>query len=187
MLMPILFSPAQASADEYRSLTSTIRSKAEDAQGFFGGDGRKEGEMPHLPLHIQLRGLVIELFIELRPRNTSLRISGFRKLFENGQAPPEASVHHVRDSTAPQELPRTETLPFGGSRADLETAAAVRRAGILIGRRPLSLAVIRLHQNCDPRSTAYGMLVLSEMLCEAARYPALADAMSRLWVTGGRL
>ncbi|WP_234327788.1 ribosome-inactivating family protein [Streptomyces sp. NRRL F-2664] len=183
-----MFSPAQASADDYRSLTSTIRAKAEDAQGFFGGDGRRDGDdMPHLPLHIQLRGLFIELFIELRPRNTSLRLSGFRKLVGNGEAPPEASVHHVRDAAAPQELDRTETLPFGGSRADLETAAAVRRAGILIGRRPLSLAVIRLHQNCDPRSTAYGMLVLSEMLCEAARYPALADAMSRLWVTGGRL
>ncbi|MFJ3979469.1 ribosome-inactivating family protein [Streptomyces sp. NPDC090021] len=187
MLMPILFSPAQATADDYRSLTSTIRAKAEDGQGFFGGAGRKEGEMPYLPLHIRLRGLFVELFIELRPRNTSLRIAGFRNIFENGVAPPEAYVHHVRDSAAPQELDRTEPLPFGGARADLETAAAVRRAGIMLGRRPLSLAVIRLHQNRDPRSTAYGMLVLSEMLCEAARYPALADAMSRLWISGGRL
>ncbi|MER7733912.1 ribosome-inactivating family protein [Streptomyces erythrochromogenes] len=187
MLMPILFSPAQATAHEYRSLTSTIRAKAEDAQGFFGGAGRKEGEMPHLPLHIKLRGLFVELFIELRPRNTSLRIAGFRNLVEDGLARPEASVHHVRDAVAPQGIDRTETLPFGGDRASLETAAAVRRAGIMLGRRHLSLAVIRLHRNDDPRSTAYGMLVLSEMLCEAARYPALADAMSRLWTTGGRL
>ncbi|MFE0581959.1 ribosome-inactivating family protein [Streptomyces sp. NPDC058874] len=187
MLMPILFSPAQASAHEYRSLTSTIRAKAEDGQGFFGGAGRKEGEMPFLPLRLGLRGLFVELFIELRPRNTSLRIAGFRKLVENGQTPPDSYVHHVRDSAVPQGLHRTETLPFGGARADLESAAAVRRAGILIGRRALSLAVIRLHQNCDPQSTAYGMLVLSEMLCEAARYPALADAMSRLWMSGGRL
>ncbi|MFI0202498.1 MULTISPECIES: ribosome-inactivating family protein [unclassified Streptomyces] len=188
MLIPILFSPALASADEYRSLTSTIRSKVADAQGFFGGAGRKEGEMlPYLPLHIQLRGLFIELYIELRPRNTSLRLAGFRNIFENGQAPPEAYVRHVRDSVAPPGIPRTETLPFGGGRADLETAAAVRRAGILLGRRPLTDAVVRLHANRNPRSTAHGMLVLSEMLCEAARYPALADAMSRIWMTGGRL
>lgn len=187
MLIPMLFSPAVASADEYRSLTSTIRSKAQDAQGFFGGATRKEGEMPYLPLHVQLRGLFIELFIELRPRNTSLRIAGFRNIFENGQAPPEAYVRHVRDSAAPPGLRRTEALPFGGGRAELERAAAVRRSGITLGRRPLSDAVIRLHQNRDPRSTAHGMLVLSEMLCEAARYPALADAMSRIWMTGGRL
>lgn len=187
VLMPIFFCPAVASADDYRSLTSTIRSKAEDAQGFFGGAGRKEGEMPFLPLHIQLRGLFVELYIELRPRNTSLRIAGFRNVFENGQAPPEAYVRHVRDAPAPPGVRRTEALPFGGCRADLETAAAVRRAGIQLGRRPLSAAVVRLHQNHSPRSTAHGMLVLSEMLCEAARYPALADAMSRIWMTGGRL
>ncbi|WP_327387453.1 ribosome-inactivating family protein [Streptomyces sp. NBC_01207] len=187
MLIPMLFSPALASADEYRSLTSTIRSKAQDAQGFFGGAARKEGEMPYLPLHVQLRGLFVELYIELRPRNTSLRIAGFRNIFENGQAPPEAYVRHVQDSAAPPGLRRTEALPFGGGRADLERAAAVRRSGILLGRRPLGDAVIRLHQNRDPRSTAHGMLVLSEMLCEAARYPALADAMSRIWMTGGRL
>ncbi|MGW6982007.1 ribosome-inactivating family protein [Streptomyces sp. NPDC054932] len=187
MLIPIQFSPALASADEYRSLTSTIRSKAKDAQGFFGGAGRKEGEMPYLPLHIQLRDLCIELYIELRPRTTSLRIAGFRSILESGKAPPEAYVRHVRDSVAPPGLRRTEVLPFSGGRPDLETAAAIRRAEILLGRGPLSNAVIRLHQNHDPRSTAHGMLVLSEMLCEAARYPALAHAMSRIWMTGGRL
>lgn len=102
MLIPMLFSPALATADEYRSLTSTIRSKAQDAQGFFGGAGRKEGDMPYLSLHVQLRGLFVELYIELRPRNTSLRIAGFRNIFENGQAPPEAYLRHVRDSAAPR-------------------------------------------------------------------------------------
>ncbi|MBT2459149.1 hypothetical protein J7E98_31645 [Streptomyces sp. ISL-86] len=187
MLKPMSFSPAHASVDEYLLLTSTIRSRAEDAQGCFSRAGRGEGGMPYLPLRIQLRGLFIELYIELRLQNAGLRIVGFRNTFENGQAPPEAYVRHVRDSIAPPGIRRTQALPFGGGRSDLETAAAVRRSGIFLGRRPLGNAVIWLHRNLDPKCTAHGMLVLSEMLCEAARFPALADAMSRIWMTGGRL
>ncbi|THA34000.1 hypothetical protein E6W17_30415 [Streptomyces sp. A1547] len=187
MLTPVVFSPAHASADEYRLLTSTIRSRAEDAQGFFGGASRRPGEMAYLPLRIQLRGLSIELYIELRLHDTGMRIVGFRNTFENGQVPPEACVRHVRDSVSPPGIRRTEALPFGGDRSDLEMAAAVRRLGIFLGRRPLGDAVIWLHRNRDPKCTAHGMLVLSEMICEAARFPALADAMSRIWLTGGRL
>ncbi|MFF1343804.1 ribosome-inactivating family protein [Streptomyces sp. NPDC058290] len=143
--------------------------------------------MAYLPLRIQLRGLSIELYIELRLQNAGMRIVGFRNTFENGQAPPEACVRHVRDSMAPPGIRRTEVLPFGGGRSDLETAAAVRRLGISLGRQPLGNAVIWLHRNRDPKCTAHGMLVLSEMICEAARYPALTDAMSRIWMTGGRL
>lgn len=145
------------------------------------------GGTPHLPLRIHLRGLFIELYIQLRLQNSDLRIVGFRNTFENWQAPPEAYVHHVRDWVAPPGIRRTEVLPFGGGRFDLEAAADVRRSGISLGRRPLSDAVVWLHRNRDPKCTAHGILVLSEMLCEAARYPALADAMSRIWMTGGRL
>ncbi|MER7468468.1 ribosome-inactivating family protein [Streptomyces sp. NPDC097981] len=168
-------------------MTSTIRSRAEDAQGFFGGASRRPGEMACLPLHIQLQGFSIELYIELRLQNAGMRIVGFRNTLENGQAPPEACVRRVRDTIAPPGIRRTEVLPFGGGRSDLETAAAVRRLGIFLGRRPLGNAVVWLHRNQDPKYTAHGMLVLSEMICEAARYPALADAMSRIWMTGGRL
>ncbi|MFE7096681.1 ribosome-inactivating family protein [Streptomyces erythrochromogenes] len=131
--------------------------------------------------------MFIELYIELRLQHAGPRIIGFRNTFENGQAPPEAYVRHVRDSAAPSGISRTQELPFGGRRRDLETAAGVRRSGILLGRRPLGDAVMWLHRNRDPKSTAHGMLVLSVMLCEAARFPALADAMSRIWMTGGRL
>ncbi|MFE5773077.1 ribosome-inactivating family protein [Streptomyces sp. NPDC056485] len=187
MLKPVSFSPAHASADEYQLLTSTIRSRAEDAQGFFGGASRRPGELAYLPLHMQLRGLSMDLFIELRLEDAGMRMVGFRNTLENGQAPTEASVRHVRDSTPPPGIRRTEVLPFGGGRSDLETAAAVRRLGISLGRRQLGNAVTWLHRNRDPRCTAHGLLVLSEMICEAARYPALADAMSRIWMTGGRL
>ncbi|MFB7180385.1 ribosome-inactivating family protein [Streptomyces sp. NPDC056257] len=187
MLKPVSFSPAYASVDEYRVLTSTIRSRVEDAQGAFSTAGRGEGGMPHLPVRIQLRGLFIELYIELRLQNAGLRIVGFRNTFENGQAPPEAYVRHVRDSVAPPGIRRAQALPFGGGRSDLESAADVRRSGILLGRRPLGDAVVWLHRNRDPKRTAHGILVLSEMLCEAARFPALTDAMSRIWMTGGRL
>ncbi len=187
MLKPVWFSPTHASVDEYRHLTSTIRSRAENAQGFFGGASRRPGEMAHIPLRIQLRGLSIELYIELGLQNAGMRIAGFRNTFENGQAPPESCARLVRDSIAPPGIRRTAVLPFGGSRSDLEAAAAVRRSGIVLGRRPLGNAVVWLHQNRDPKWTAHGMLVLSEMICEAARYPALADAMSRIWMIGGRL
>ncbi|MFD4866815.1 ribosome-inactivating family protein [Streptomyces sp. NPDC058412] len=143
--------------------------------------------MPHLPVRIQLRGLFVELYIELCLQNAGLRIVGFRNTFENGQAPPEAYVRHVRDSLAPPGIRRTQALPFGGGRSDLESAADVRRSGILLGRRPLGDAVVWLHRNRDPKHTAHGILVLSEMLCEAARFPALTDAMSCIWMTGGRL
>ncbi|WP_328929742.1 ribosome-inactivating family protein [Streptomyces sp. NBC_00190] len=187
MLKPVAFSSAYASVDEYRLLTSAIRSRAGEAQGDFSRAGRGEGGTPYLPVRIQLRGLFIELYIELRPQNADLRIVGFRNTFENGQAPPEAYVRHVRDSAAPPGIRRAEALPFGGGRSDLEAAADVRRSGIFLGRRPLGNAVIWLHRNRDPKCTAHGILVLSEMLCEAARYPALADAISRIWMTGGRL
>lgn len=187
MLKPVSFSPAHASADEYQLLTATIRSRAVDAQGFFGGASRQPGEKAFLPLHIQLRGLSIDLYIELCLQNAGMRIVGFRNTLENGQAPREACVRHVRDSAPPPGIRRTEVLPFGGGRSDLETAAAVRRLGISLGRRQLGNAVTWLHRNRDPKCTAHGILVLSEMVCEAARYPALADAMSRIWMTGGRL
>ncbi|MFE9218241.1 ribosome-inactivating family protein [Streptomyces lavendulae] len=187
MLQPVSFSPAHASVDEYRLLTSTVRSRAEDAQGFFGGASRRPGEMAYLPMRVHLQGLSVELYIELRLQDAGMRIVGFRNTFENGQAPQEACVRHVRNSLAPPGIRRTEVLPFGGDRSDLESAAAVRRMGIFLGRRPLGSAVTWLHRNREPKRTAHGMLVLSEMICEAARYPALADAMSRIWVTGGRL
>ncbi|MFE2880962.1 ribosome-inactivating family protein [Streptomyces roseus] len=187
VLKPVWFSPAHASADEYQLLTSTIRSRAEDAQGFFGGASRRPGELAYLPLHMQLRGLSMDLYIELRLEDAGMRMVGFRNTLENGQAPSEASVRHVRDSIAPPGIRRSEVLPFGGARSDLETAAAVRRLGISLGRRQLGNAVTWLHRNRDPQCTAHGLLVLSEMICEAARYPALADAMSRIWLTGGRL
>ncbi|MFE0578438.1 ribosome-inactivating family protein [Streptomyces sp. PCS3-D2] len=131
--------------------------------------------------------MFIELYIELRLYRAGARIVGFRNTFENGQAPPEAYVRHVRDAAAPPGIRRTQELPFGGRRRDLETAAGVRSSGILLGRRPLGDAVMWLHRNRDPQYTAHGMLVLSVMLCDAARFPALADAMSRIWMTGGRL
>ncbi|MFB0630580.1 ribosome-inactivating family protein [Streptomyces sp. AB3(2024)] len=56
-----------------------------------------------------------------------------------------------------------------------------------MGRRPLGGAVTWLDRTREPNRTAHGMLVLPEMICEAARYPAFPDAMSRIWVTGGRL
>ncbi|MFK0258234.1 ribosome-inactivating family protein [Streptomyces sp. NPDC090445] len=173
--------------DEYQLLTSTIRSRAEDAQGFFGGASRGPEEKAYLPLRIRLRGSSVELYIELRLQNARMRIVGFRNTFEDGQAPPEACVRHVQDSIVPPGIRRAEVLPFAGGRSDLETAAAVRRLGILLGRRPLGDAVVSLHRNHDPKCTAHGMLVLSEMICEAARYPALADVMARIWMTGGRL
>ncbi|MEU5149227.1 ribosome-inactivating family protein [Streptomyces yangpuensis] len=187
MLKPVTFSSAYASVDEYRLLTSTIRSRAADAHGIFSMAGPGDRGRSQLPLRIQLSGLFIELYVELRPHGAGPRIIGFRNTFENGQAPPEAYVRHVRDSPAPPGISRTQALPFGGRRRDLEVAAGVRLPGLLLGRRPLGDAVMRLHRNRDPKSTAHGMLVLSVMLCEAARFPALADAMSRIWMTGGRL
>ncbi|WP_030761499.1 ribosome-inactivating family protein [Streptomyces sp. NRRL F-2664] len=187
MLKPVSFSSAYASVDEYRLLMSAIRSRAADAHGVLSMAGRGEGGETHLPLRIQLLGLFIELYIELRPPAAGPRIIGFRNTFENGQAPPEAYVRHVRDAAAPPGVSRTQELPFGGRCPDLEAAAGVRRTGVLLGRRPLGDAVMRLHRNRDPKSTAHGMLVLSVMLCEAARFPSLADAMSRIWMTGGRL
>ncbi|MFD8791217.1 ribosome-inactivating family protein [Streptomyces vinaceus] len=181
------FSPAHASADDYQLLTATIRSRAVDAQGFFGGASRQPGEMAFLPLHIQLRGLSIDLFIELCLQNAGMRIVGFRNTLENGQAPREACVRHVRDSAPPPGIPRTEVLPLRGGRPHRETTPARRRLGHTPGRPPLGNAVTWLHRNRDPKCTAHGILVLSEMVCEAARYPALADAMSRIWMTGGRL
>lgn len=187
VLQPVSFSSASASVDEYRLLTATIRSRAHEAQGLFRRADRAERGTPFLPVRIQQRGLFIELYLELRLQNTGLRVVGFRNTFENGQAPPEACVRHVRGSVVPPGIHRAEALPFGGDRSDLETAADVRRTEVSLGRGPLGTAVIRLHLNRDPKCTAHGILVLSEMLCEAARFPALADAMSRIWMTGGRL
>ncbi|MEU9414397.1 ribosome-inactivating family protein [Streptomyces sp. NPDC048272] len=138
-------------------------------------------------MRIQLRGLFIELYLELRAQNAGLRIVGFRNTYENGQAPPEGHFRHVRDSVAPPGIRRAEALPFGGGRSALEAAADVRRTGLAVGRRPMNNAVVWLHRNREPRRTAHGILVLSEMLCEAAGSPVVADEMSRIWMIGGPL
>ncbi|GAA3120445.1 hypothetical protein GCM10020254_79470 [Streptomyces goshikiensis] len=96
---------------------------------FFGGDSRQPGEMAYLPLQVQVRDVFIELYIELRLQDAGMRIVGFRNAFESGEAPSEECVRHVQDSIAPPGIRRTEVLPFGGSRSDLESAAAVRRWG----------------------------------------------------------
>ncbi|MER7466647.1 ribosome-inactivating family protein [Streptomyces sp. NPDC097981] len=183
--MPVSFSVVYASVDDYRRLAATIRSRAAEARSLPGRAGSRERRVHHLPVRIQHRGLFIELYIELRTRNPDLRIAGFRNTFENWQAPPEAHFRHVRDSVAPPGIRRAEALSFGGGLPALEKAAEVRRTGLSLGRRPMINAVIWLHRNSDPKHTARGILVLTEMLCEAARYPVLAEEMSRIWMTGG--
>ncbi|MFD9354646.1 ribosome-inactivating family protein [Streptomyces sp. NPDC060031] len=138
-------------------------------------------------MNIQQRGLFIELYAALLSQDSDIRIIGFRNTFENGHAPPEALFRHVRDSAAPPGIPRTAALPFGGGRSALEAAADARRTTLPLGRRPMINAVIWLHRNSDPKCTARGILVLSEMLSAAARSPRLADDVSRIWMTGGPL
>lgn len=187
MLKPVSFSVESASVDAYRLLALTIRSRAAKADGFTRRAGHGEGRMRYLPVRIQLRGLFIELYLELRAQNAGLRIVGFRNTYENGQAPPEGHFRHVRDSVAPPGIRRAEALPFGGGRSALEAAADVRRTGLAVGRRPMNNAIVWLHRNREPRRTAHGILVLSEMLCEAAGSPVVADEMSRIWMIGGPL
>lgn len=185
-LNPVSFSVECASAEEYRLLASTIRSRAAEARAFSRNAGGGEARVRYLPVRMQQRGLFVELYIELRVHNPGIRIVGFRNTFEDGQAPPEAHFRHVRDSVAPPGVPRAEALPFGGGRS-LEAAAGAGRTNLPLGRRSMVNAVIWLHRNTDPKCTARAILVLSEMLCEAARSPVLADEMSRVWMTGGPL
>ncbi|MFD3549986.1 ribosome-inactivating family protein [Streptomyces sp. NPDC058655] len=181
------FSVKYASVGEYRLFASTIRSRAAQAREIAKEEGHGETGAYFLPARIQLSGLFVELYIELRVRNPGLRIVGFRNTFETGQAPPQACFRHVRDSSAPPGIHRAEALPFDGGRSALEAAAGVRRTDLSLGRRPMINSIVWLHRNRDPRCTAQGILVLSEMLCEAARFPVLADRMSRIWMTGGQL
>ncbi|MER5871925.1 ribosome-inactivating family protein [Streptomyces sp. NPDC002044] len=183
---PVSFSVESASAEEYRLLASTIRSRAAEVRGFSDNAGGGEARVRYLPVRMQQRGLFVELYIELRVHNPGIRLVGFRNTFEDGQAPPEAHFRHVRDSVAPPGIRRAEALPFGGGRS-LEAAADVGRASLPLGRRSMVNAIIWLHRNTDPKCTARAILALSEMLCEAARSPVLADGMARLWMTGGPL
>ncbi len=186
-MKPVSFAVVYASVDEYRLLASTIRSRAVEARALRGRAGYGAERFRHIPVRMQMRGLFVELHIELRARNSDLRIAGFRNTFENWQAPPEAHYRHVRDSVAPPGVRRAEALSFDGEPSALEAAAGVRRAGLHLGRRPMVNAVIRLHRNSDPRCTAHALLVLTEMICEAGRSPVLAEEMSRIWMTGGPL
>ncbi|MET9886479.1 ribosome-inactivating family protein [Streptomyces sp. NPDC006430] len=145
------------------------------------GSGPSGGTAHYLPLRIQAGGLFVELYV----CSSDFRIVGFRNVFEDGQAPPEAYFRCVQDSLVPPGIHRAEVLPFEGGCSALERAASVQRASIPLGRRPMSCAILRLHQNTDPMHTAHGMLVLTQMLCEPAQFPALADEVSRIWVTGG--
>ncbi|MDA5280241.1 ribosome-inactivating family protein [Streptomyces sp. NPDC054904] len=187
VLKPVSFSVEDATVAEYRLLVSAVRSGAAEALWFPRRAGIGEESVRYLPLNIRLRGLSIELYVEFLPRESDVRIVGFRNTFENGQAPPEAYFRHVRDSVAPPGMPRTAALPFDGGCSALEAVAGVGRTVLPVGRRPMINAVIWLHRNSDPRCTARGILVLSEMLCAAARSPRLADDVSRIWMTGGPL
>lgn len=185
-LNPVSFSVECASVAEYRLLASAIRSRAAEARSSSGNAGGGEARVRYLPVRMQQRGLFVELYIELRVHHPAMRIVGFRNTFEDGQAPPEAHFRHVRDSVAPPGVRRAEALPFGGGRS-LEAAADAGRTALPLGRRSMVNAVIWLHRNTDPKCTARALLVLSDMLCEAARSPVLADEMSRVWMTGGPL
>ncbi|MET9605896.1 ribosome-inactivating family protein [Streptomyces sp. NPDC006512] len=187
VLKPVSFSVEDASVEEYRLLIATIRSRAVEASWVPGNPDSAEERPCYLPVNVQLRGLSIELYVEFLAQNRGVRIVGFRNTFENGQAPPEAHFRYVRDAAAPPGIPRTKALPFGGASHALEAAADARRTGLPLGRRPMVNAVIWLHRNSDPKCTARGILVLSEMLCAAARSPLLADGVSRIWMTGGPL
>lgn len=193
VLKPVSFSVEDASVEEYRLLVSAIRSRAAEAPRFPRKVGGGEGTVRYLPVNIRLRGLSIELYVEFRPQNSGdsgdsgVRIVGFRNTFEDGQAPSEAHFRHVRDSVVPPGIPRAAALPFDGGCPALETAADARRTILPLGRRPLINAVIWLHRNSDAKCTARGMLVLSEMLCAAARSPLLAESVARIWMTGGPL
>ncbi|MFD7630702.1 ribosome-inactivating family protein [Streptomyces sp. NPDC059851] len=184
VLNPVSFSVEDASVEEYRLLVSAIRSRAAEAPGFPRKVGRGEGRVRYLPVNIQLRGLSIELYVEFFSQASGIRIVGFRNTFENGQAPPEVHFRHVRDSVVPPGIRRTAALPFGGGCSALEAAAGARRTALPLGRRPMINSVVWLHRNSDPKCTARGILVLSEMLCVAARFPMLADEVSRIWMTG---
>ncbi|MFD6970184.1 ribosome-inactivating family protein [Streptomyces sp. NPDC059949] len=181
------FSVEGASVEEYRLLVSAIRARAAEASWFSRKVGSGEGRVRYLPVWIQLRGLSIELYVEFSAHNPGVRIVGFRNTFENGQAPPEVHFRHVRDSVAPPGIPRTAALPFDGGCSALEAAAGARRADLPLGRRPMINAVVWLHRNSDPKCTARGILVLSEMLCAASGSPRMADDVSRIWMTGGPL
>ncbi|MFD6180710.1 ribosome-inactivating family protein [Streptomyces goshikiensis] len=187
VLKPVSFSVAHASVGDYRLLASSIRSRAALARCLPERAGNDEVSARYLPVRIQLRGLFIELFIELGTQNSVLRITGFRNTFENWQAPPEGRFRHVRDAVAPPGILRAEALSFEGEVPALEAVAEVGRTGLSLGRRPMMKAVMWLHRNTDPKCTARGMLVLGEMLCEAARSPVVAQEMSRIWMTGGPL
>ncbi|MEU2393463.1 ribosome-inactivating family protein [Streptomyces sp. NPDC007369] len=187
VLKPVSFSVEDASVEEYRILVSAIRSRAAEAPVFPEKAGSGEERVRYLPVNVQLRGLSVELCVEFLSRHSAARIVGFRNTFENGQAPPEVHFRHVRDAAAPPGIRRTEALPFSGGCPALEVAADARRTTLPLGRRPMVNAVIWLHRNSDPKCTARGILVLSEMLCEAARSPLLADEVSRIWMTGAPL
>ncbi|WP_374777512.1 ribosome-inactivating family protein [Streptomyces sp. NBC_01310] len=187
VLKPVSFSVEGASVEEYRLLVSAVRARAAEASWFSRKVGSGEGRVRYLPVWIQLRGLSIELYVEFAAQNSGVRIVGFRNTFENGQAPPEVHFRHVRDSVAPPGVPRAAALPFDGGCSALEAAAGARRAALPLGRRPMINAVVWLHRNSDPKCTARGILVLSEMLCAAAGSPRMAEDVSRIWMTGGPL
>ncbi|OKK22288.1 hypothetical protein AMK16_03765 [Streptomyces sp. CB00455] len=191
LLESVSFSVEVAPVEDYRLLVSAIRSRAAEAPGISGKGRRGERRVRYLPVNIQLRGLSVELYVAFHSRDSGstrgVRIVGFRNTFEDGQAPPEAYFRHVRDSVAPPGIPRSAALPFGGEPSALEAAADCRRTVLPLGRRPMVNAVIWLHRNSDPKCTARGILVLSEMLCAAALSPVLADDVSRIWMTGGPL
>ncbi|MGW6985668.1 ribosome-inactivating family protein [Streptomyces sp. NPDC054932] len=187
VLEPLSFSVEDASVEEYRFIVSAIRSRAADTPRFPGKMAGGERTVRYLPVNIQLRGLSLEVYLAFLAHDSDIRIVGFRNTFEDGQIPPEAYFRHVWDSVTPPGITRAAALPFGGGCAALESAAGALRTVLPLGRLPLINAVIWLHRNSDSRCTARGMLVLSEMLCAAARSPLLADDVSRIWMTGGPL
>lgn len=180
---PATFSVKEASAEDYIHLISTIRAACLGVRSReYGTAGQTWNPVRYLPTRLRAGELFTEFFV----RGSDLRIVGFRNTREDWQAPPESPYRYLQGSVVPGEMRRTTLLPFREDHASLERAAGVHRLSLVLGRRPLARAILDIHRNVGKAQTARGLLVITQMLCEAARFTVIAEEIARSWLIGGR-
>lgn len=189
MLEPVTLDVANATRVDYRRFISEIRSRICGTPTMVGGseflvtDSSRTGSEWYLPIRIHVRSIYIEVYM----RSSDLYLVGYRHMTEEWQSMPQSTYHHFAGTDLPPNVDsdRTSVMTYGENYSHLETAAWASRLGLSVNRHAVDVAVGGLSSGADP-ARAHGILVLSQVIAESARFHRISNYLANIWMTGDR-
>lgn len=186
MLEPVTLDTEEADRDQYLKFIVDIRTRVGTAitriegQEFHATDASRTGVEHYLPIRLHAG----EVFVEVYMRSSDLYIVGYRNMTAEWQAYPQSVYHHFSGTPS---LPGAsdELLPFDENYNTLESDnhAGITRGELNLGHQQLVNAVHGIFKNSDP-VRARGILILAQMIAEAARFFEIARHVHQNWDAG---